>query len=240
MLINDNVRPYIVLNGVSSKSIKGLLICELPPISKPAQRVEQEQIDGRDGDIITPLGYAAYDKVVKIGLTYEYNIDDIIEFFNSEGTVVFSSEPDKYYKYAIYNQINFDRLIRFRTADITLHVQPFKYSDTENAQTFTEFPINIRNNGNYFSRPTITIKGSGDINLYINGQELLKLELGTSSRTVIIDCTAMNAYNEDKTVLLNRLVSGDYDNIRLKVGNNTITLDGAVTEVTIDHYSRWI
>ena len=243
MIINDNVRPYIVLNGVSSRSIKGLLISELAPIAKLAQRVQAEQIDGRDGDIITPLGFAAYDKVIKIGLTYEYVIDDIIEFFNSSGKVVFSNEPDKYYFYAIYEQIDFERLIRFKTAEVTFHVQPFKFSDTENEQTFNisgSSEIQIRNNGNYYSRPTITITGAGDINLYINGTQLLTMSLGTIARTIIIDSTDMNAYNEDRTVLLNRLVSGDYDNIRLKVGNNSITFDGSVTQVVINNYSRWI
>jgi predicted phage tail component-like protein len=243
MLINDNIRPYIVLNGVSSRSIKGLLISALAPISKPAQRVQQEQIDGRDGDIVTPLGFAAYDKVVKIGLTYEYDIDDIIEFFNSSGKVVFSNEPDKYYNYAIYNQIDFARLIRFKTAEVTFHVQPFKFSDVENARTFNisgSSEIQVRNNGNYFSRPTISISGFGIVNLYINGTQLLTLDLGNTRRTIIIDSTELNAYNEDKTLLLNRLVSGDYDNIRLKVGNNSITFTGSVFQVVIENYSRWI
>lgn len=243
MIINDSVRPYIVLNGVNSRSIKGLLISELAPISKPAIRVQQEQIDGRDGDIVTPLGYSAYDKVIKIGLTYEYDIDEIIEFFNSSGKVVFSNEPDKYYFYSIYNQIDFERLIRFKTAEVTFHVQPFKFSDSENAQTFNlggASEVSIRNNGNYFSRPTLTITGSGDVNLYINGMQLLTIDFGTTSRTIIIDSEAMNAYNSDKTQFLNRIVSGDYDNIRLKVGNNVITFDGAVSKIVINNYSRWI
>lgn len=244
MFINQSIRPYIILNGVNSKSIKGLLISELPPISKPAIRVQQEEIDGRDGDLITPLGYAAYDKVVKIGLTYEYDIDDIIEFFNTSGKIVFSNEPEKYYYYAIYNQIDFEKLIKFKTAEVTFHIQPFKYSDTENEQTFnlsgTNSEIQIRNNGNIYSRPIITITGSGDINFYVNGAQLLTINLTNTTQTIIIDSEAMNAYNEDKTIFLNRLVSGDYDNIRLKVGNNIIAFNGAVSRVVIDNYSRWI
>lgn len=240
MFYNYNTRPYIVLNGVDSRSIKGLLISELPSISKPGIRVQQETIDGRDGDLITPLGYNSYDKVVKIGLTYEYSIDDIIEYFNGSGKVVFSNEPDKYYNYAIYNQIDFERLIRFKTAEVTLHVEPFKYSDSENEQEFTTFPLEIRNNGNYFSRPTLTITGLGVVKVYINDRELLTLDLGTSSKTIVIDTQDMNAYNEDKTALLNRLVIGNYDKIRLKVGVNSISFVGTVSQVKINHYSRWI
>lgn len=243
MFYNYNVRPYIILNGVDSRTIKGLLISELPPISKPGIRVQQEEIDGRDGDLITPLGYAAYDKVIKIGLTYDYVIDDIIEYFNGSGKVVFSNEPDKYYFYSIYNQIDFEKLIRFKTAEVTLHIQPFKFSDTENEQTFnlsgTSSEVSIRNNGNIYSRPTITITGSGDIDFLLNGSQLLTIGLGLNTQTIIINCTEMNAYNS-QGILLNRLVSGDYDNIKLKVGNNTLSFIGNVTKVIVDDYSRWI
>ena len=119
---------YIVLNGYKSTLIKGLLISELPPITKPLIRTKTEEIDGRDGDIVTKLGYAAYDKKMSIGLYGDFNIDDIIQYFDSAGTVVFSNEPDKVYRYQINNQIDFERLLRFRTATIVFHVQPFKYS----------------------------------------------------------------------------------------------------------------
>lgn len=118
---------YIILNGIKSTSIKGLLIQELPPISKPQIRVETETIDGRDGDIITKLGYSAYDKNLSIGLHGDYNVDDIIKYFDSEGDVVFSNELDKYYRYQIVDNIDFERLIRFKTATVKIHVQPFKY-----------------------------------------------------------------------------------------------------------------
>lgn len=121
----------ITLNGMDSTLIKGLLISSLPPITKPAQRTNIEEIDGRDGDIVTKLGYSAYDKKMTIGLFGDFNIDDIIQYFDSEGTVIFSNEPDKLYRYQILNQIDFDRLLRFRTATVTFHVQPFKFSSVD-------------------------------------------------------------------------------------------------------------
>lgn len=120
--------PNITLNGVSSTSVKGLIIQSLPPISKPLQRTQIETVDGRDGDIATPLGYAAYDKTVTVGLAGDFDIDEVIAFFDSSGTVIFSNEPDKYYRYTIVAQIDFERLLRFRTANVVFHVQPFKHS----------------------------------------------------------------------------------------------------------------
>lgn len=90
------MRNTVTLNGVNSSLIQGLLIQELPPITKPMIRTQIEEIDGRDGDIITKLGYSAYDKEVSIGLFGNFDIDDIITFFNSEGEVIFSNEPTKY------------------------------------------------------------------------------------------------------------------------------------------------
>jgi len=129
------MRNYITLNGKNSNEINGLLIQELPPISKPQIRTEVEEIDGRDGDIVTKLGFAAYDKEFTVGLYKDFDINAIVAYFNSEGTVIFSNEPDKYYNYQIIDQIDFERLVRYRTATVRMHTQPFKYSNTESART---------------------------------------------------------------------------------------------------------
>lgn len=248
-----NIQPYIILNDIDSRSIRGLLISSLAPISKPQVRTQVETVDGRSGDIVTPLGFSAYDKVITIGLTYDYDIDEIIKYFNSEGVVTFSNEPDKYYRYAIYEQIDFERLIRFKTATVTLHVQPFKYSTIEKPQVFTisssPESVNIYNAGNIYSRPTLRIVGYGLIVVSLNNSEVLRIQFEdpdpedenaqAEDQTIIIDCEQMNAYGLDNT-LLNRLVTGNYDNIKLNIGSNEISLTGNVSSMTISNYSRWI
>ena len=132
------MRDYIILNGVNSNTITGLLISKLPPITKPKIRTQTEEIDGRDGDIVTKLGYSAYDKELEIGLYGDFDIDDVIAYFNSEGTVTFSNEPDKFYNYQILDQIDYEKLIRFKKAKVKMHVQPFKYP-------LEETPVEITN-----------------------------------------------------------------------------------------------
>lgn len=230
---------YIVLNGKDSREIKGLIIQSLPSIVKPSIRTTTEEIDGRDGDIVTKLGYSAYDKEISIGLYGEYDLDAIMPFFDSEGQVIFSNEPDKYYNYVILKEIEFERLIRFRTAKVTLHVQPFKYSVNELPKIFdhpTQSVI-VRNNGNYFSRPVIEITGTGNINLSLNGLQLFKIELG-DQKSITIDTAEMEAYSGG--TLMNRNVKGDYDKFALKVGKNTVSFDGTVTNITVRKYSRWL
>ena len=238
-----NIQPYIILNNIDSRTISGLLISSLAPISKPQVRTQVETIDGRSGDIVTPLGYSAYDKVITIGLTYNYDIDAIIDYFNSSGVVVFSNEPDKYYQYAIYEQIDFEKLIRFKTAEVVLHVQPFKFSLLEQPQTFniSESPasLSIYNAGNIYARPIITITATGDVTFALNGSDILVIEFGETAQTIIINCEELNAYDE-QNILLNRLITGNYDNIKLNKGSNEISLSGDVTAFTIEKYSRWI
>jgi predicted phage tail component-like protein len=357
---------YVILNGVKSNTIKGLLIQELPPISKPLMRTQIETIDGRDGDIVTYLGYSAYEKQMTIGLFGDFNIDDVIQFFDSQGTVTFSNEPDKYYNYQIIKQIDYDRLLRFRVATVTFYVQPFKYDAVNQTYTFnnqlvnvpdysatkngitlsvsnglinisgtgsaaTEFyvPISpavlsagnytlqattngtgatacsirliksvpsnadsfggnylplgnnkttslngsqtasatynyvwfyitagtamsfslsvellgtlnsftLRNRGNTNSKPKITIYGSGTINFYVNGSQVFVINLG-EAQYITIDSAQMNAYQGN--IFMNRFVTGDYDNLTLDVGLNTISWTGTVAEMIIEDYSRWI
>lgn len=233
------MRNYCIINGNYSDELTGLLIQSLPPISKPLMRTQIETIDGRDGDIVTKLGYSAYDKTMTIGLYGSFDIDDVISFFDTEGTIIFSNELDKIYNFTMVNQIDFERLLRFRTATVTLHVQPYKYSAMETPiseeNDFTD--IRVTNLGNAIAKPTLTIYGSGTISVYLNGSQIFQIAMG-SYNNITIDTEEMNAYMG--SVLLNRNVTGNYESFSLEMGDNLITVDGAVTQVEITKYSRWI
>lgn len=353
---------HIELNGEKSTSVKGLMIQSLPPITKPKMRTSNATIDGRDGDVVTKLGYSAYDKQLSIGLHGDFDVDDAISFFDSEGEVVFGNEPDKYYRYQILDQIDFERLVRFRTAKVKLHVQPFKYdavdrtfdivnqflhvkdstaskfgitvtssdggirvsgratsdvdievpiesmslsgsytltasasgsaagcalrlidglpsrsfggsymelkSDGAATMTATADPnaeydalwldikagtsvnftlsvtmasngfnqIMLTNRGNVMSRPTVTVYGSGNVELAINSVTVLSFSIDDGSIT--IDADEMNAYHGD--TLMNRRVTGDYADLRLNVGENVISWRGDVTAIRVEDFSRWL
>ena len=234
------MRNYIILNGKISTSISGLIIQTLSPISKPKIRTQIEEIDGRDGDIVTPLGYSAYNKELSIGLYGDFDINEVIEFFNSSGTVIFSNEDDKIYNYQILEQIDFERLIKFRTATVIMHVQPFKYSAEDNYKVFNitnETSIEIRNVGNIYSKPKITITGSGNIGISLNGVQLFQISLGDLGK-ITIDTDKMEAYKGE--ILLNRYVIGNYDNFKLSIGKNIISWTGTISKIEIENFSRWI
>lgn len=165
---------YIELNGEKSTSVKGLIIQSLPPITKPKMRTSNATIDGRDGDVVTKLGYSAYDKQLSVGLHGDFDIDDAIAFFDSEGEVVFGNEPDKYYRYQIIDQIDFDRLVRFRTAKVKMHVQPFKYDAVDRTFDIVNQLLHVKDST--ASRFGITVTSS-DGGIRVSGKATSDVEM---------------------------------------------------------------
>lgn len=225
--------------GIDSESIDGLLICELPPISKPKMRIKETVIDGVDGSFIEELGYESYDKTMKIGLTRDYDIDEVMDYFNGEGNLIFSNEDDKLYKAKIINQIDYQRLLRFKTANITFRVQPFKYSVSEISKKVDitdETSINFYNNGNVESKPQIKIYGTDVINFKLEGRTIFTYTFSSDDTYVVIDSDKQDAYVG--SILKNRFMNGDFP--IFQKGKNTISWDGTITKIEISNYSRWI
>lgn len=233
------MRNYIILNGKNSNEINGLLIQELPPISKPLIRTEVEEIDGRDGDIVTPLGYSAYDKEFTIGLYKDFDVNEVAAYFNSEGTVIFSNEPDKYYYYQITAQIDFERLVRYRTATVTMHCQPFKYSATE--QPITEdVSGTVSDEGtnlaleNTAEAPfnTLDLKGNTSQQTYTGKN---KLEPFHSSSPVVLNGITCTYNATDQTLTFNGTATSD--NTGFYFATNNVAITGNTTRLTTYYVS---
>jgi phage-related protein len=243
MIVTENKRPYCIINGINSKSIRGLIITKLPPITKPPKRYRAETIDGRDGEIITLLGWGSYDKDFEIGLSYDYDLDEIIGYFSQSGDIIFSNEPDKVYKFKSLKEIDFNKLYRFKKAKITYRFEPFKFSDSESPRIFESESLTaceVRNNGNIFSRPDLSLTGVGNVALKINNKKILDIDFGASGDTYLISSVNMDAETIEG-YSANRAILGNYDKIKLEQGKNKISFTGGtVTRLEVSDYSRWI
>lgn len=229
---------YVIFKGIDSRTIRGLIIQELPSITKPKMRVSETVIDGVDGSYIEELGYESYDKTLKIGLTRNYDIDEVIDYFNGEGSIVFSNEPDKYYKVKIIGQINYERLVRFKQATIKIRTQPFKYLYQEHNQVFnnpTE-SITVINNGFLDSKPIIKLEGSGTIEFKIDNVAIFSYTFPNNESEVIIDSDKQDAYLGN--ILKNRNMNGEFP--LLKRGKNIVTWTGTITKIEVIANSRWL
>ncbi len=229
---------YIIFNEKDSRDMVGLLISELPPISKPNMRVRETTVDGVDGSTYEELGYESYNKSVVIGLRIGADVDKIIEYFTGEGKVVFSNEPTKYYKAKITKQIDFARLLRYKVATVNFRVQPFKYDniEVERVSQAGKTSMVIENNGNHTAKPAIEIVGSGEIRLTVNGNEMFKYTFPSGDNAVVIDSEKQDAYFG--VDLKNRNMYGEFP--IFDKGSNVVSWEGDVESVKITRYSRWL
>ena len=81
------------------------------------------------------------------------------------------------------------------------------------------------------------IFGIGDITINLNSERMFNINLGLE-RYITIDAQEFEARKDD--TLKNRLVTGDYDNFKLKPGINTINYTGMVDYLNFKNYSRWL
>ena len=243
---------YCILNGKKSTMVKGLMIQSLPSIIKPKIRTRIEEIDGRDGDIVTKLGYSAYDKEMSIGLFGDYDIAEVARYFDQEGEVIFSNELDKKYRFQIIDQINYERLGRFRQAVVKFHVQPFKYPTVNdrvilNPNQDTTDIAQVFNYGNVYSRPTLEISPT-DMGISITfGTELRNGDIYNGNTfsillrpgSAIVDLENMTALDGSGASIM-RFVRGDLSKMKLESGLNYVKWNNRYATTIMKNVSRWI
>lgn len=229
----------IIWKNIDSETIPGLIITNIPPITKPKMKTSITKIDGRDGDIIEELGYESYTKSIGIGLARNYDIDRVMKYFTGVGELIISDEPDKVYKAQIIEKIDYERLIRFKTAVVKFYTQPYKYLKDEKSIILdinNETSLKITNVGLEKSKPIITLEGTGTIEISLNGFNLFKYVFPENETKVVIDSLEEEAYLDN--VLKNRNMLGSFP--IFEVGENTISWSGNLTQISIEPKSRWL
>ena len=97
--------------------------------------------------------------------------------------------------------------------------------------------LKIINKGNVYSLPQVTVYGTGDLTLGVNGKSVFTINLWFEEY-ITIDATNLEASKDG--VLKNRLITGNYDNFKLNPGVNFINYTGIVEKITLKKYSRWL
>lgn len=231
------IRNYVIFNGKSSDEIEGLVIEELPNITRPKKRIDYVVIDGKDGDIPEEQGYSSYTKELQIGLKPNVDIDEVMNYFDGGGTAIFSNEPNKIYNVIADDKVDYKRLVTFKKATVKFHVQPYKYLVDEapfvlNITNQTE--LKVSNVGYLTSKPIITLYGSGTVEMKINGVTIFNINI--DDEYVVVDSLQEEAYKNN--ILKNRQMTGRFPT--LKSGINTIEWVGNLTKIKIEPKSRWL
>ncbi|RXI55287.1 phage tail protein [Clostridium tetani] len=218
-----------VWRGIHSNE-KGLKIISLPNITTPEKREEKIIIPGRDGYLTqSDESYEGEVKPVEFDIKHD-NFEDIKTWLNGSGEVIFSNEPDRYYKARIINKLDLARVLeKFHSGIIQFDCQPFKYLQDE-LITITKNNSTIYNYGTYESEPYLKVFTTGDITLSINN-EVIKFT--NVENYIELDSEMMECYKEHQNC--NNKMYGEFP--ILKTGENKISWTGNVSKIEIK--PRW-
>lgn len=224
--------------GKNSYTDFGIIIKKRPPVVLPERRIEHIEVLGRHGTLtIDDETYKQFQLQIEcafVNSNYMNKAHDIKKWLmGGYDKLIFSDESDKYYIAQVANKVDIVKTINaFREFIIIFDCQPFAYAVDNNVIALTA-PGSIFNPGTVDSEPIITVYGSGDITLTINGENIY---LYNVTDYITIDSVLMDAYKD--TVLKNNDMLGEFP--ELTPGENSISWIGNVTKIEITPNWRWL
>ena len=220
----------------------GLEMLSMPTRPHPARKGDLVDVPGRDGKLF--MDENAYDRVL---VTIQViapgsKMDAIRAWLTGSGVLVFGDDPNRAYRASVTKEFGIsNRNPRMDAQEfmITFDCEPYRYEyPAPEAISIAKSGDSVNNTGTAPARPEITVQGSGDVTIIVNGYQIDIDDLETGA---VIDCELMECFNADKTQLINQKFTMD-DFPVLKPGANIVTwsaADGAsVTGVTISA-PRW-
>lgn len=200
-----------------------ILPIKRPNIPAPEKRVSEITIPGRDSVLLQEDG--TYKPIV---IPIEFNFMSAPDewsdtyrkakkWLSGSGELIFSDDPDYYYRAILCKITDSERISRqigTFTAEFTC--LPHMYiRDGKNPKEVKD----ILSNPYEKSQPIYLITGNGTCTLTVNGKTMN----ATVGQNLTIDTERMIAYRADGD-LMNTSVSGDYEDLYLNPGENTVSI----------------
>lgn len=232
---------WFTFAGVQSSDY-GVIVQTFPPLTLPEERAKFEPIPGRSGSLTLLEGDAVYEDIVLSIDCYVRDVDKldlIAAWLRGSGDLVLGNMPDRCYKARCINQTEIGKVLRgraYRAFPAVFRCSPYRYIYPEpTAKIYASSPDSINNPGTVDAVPTITVVGSGDIDLTIGDRTIHIYSLASE---ISIDCDAGVAYNG--TTNLTSTVTFDRFPWTIPPGISTVSWTGSVTSVTITRPWRYI
>ena len=203
---------------------KGVVIENIPTITKPKKRITTYTIPGRNGVLNVDEG--TYDP---ISLTLNCHFQDgnanILELNNwLDGFGKLSLDGIKYYEGIINNNIPYEQITNFKKFQINFQLNPIqkKIIPTTNVIDISEATNTIEVGGTTNTYPTITIEGEGQLIVRINE---ITFTLDNADGEYILDSEAKEIIHNNQSAM--SIMSGDFP--YLVPGDNEIFISGTGT-----------
>lgn len=238
-------RGEFILNGTSSSELKSLIQYR-PETPSPVRKVQMRTIPGMSGDYI--FDEEAYENVpLTLELFTKGNSEEEMRQLRDKITYTFDSggymdfipyfNPNMIYQIKTVQGPNYTPdgtvpLLLNYTVELT--AKPFIYS-TESIVRDASQSLTLNNPNYYESKPEITLYGTGNMKVHVNGKEFVFQEI---DEHVVIDSETENAYKDELGGIISRnhrMFTIDFP--VLQPGENTIEITGDATSFTVE--PRW-
>lgn len=198
----------------------------LPPVQLSTRRVDEKEVDGRDGTLTEYNGYTSDTKQVEAD--YKGNNPlKILNILQGAKEVIFGNVPDRYYKCRLDNQIPLEQVIENQEYNflIMLKCQPFGYLlEGKQVMELTTPRIIYNGKATYKSKPIISIYGTGPCTLNVNNKAFNITSIGGK---ITLDSDIEEVYEGKGQYLEGDLYP------ELSTGENNISWIGNVSKVEI-------
>lgn len=213
---------HITYNGENCAKY-GIIPVRRPSVPAPEIRVEEIEIPGRDGVLVE--NYETYSPlVIPVEFNFLVSPSEWMDAFrkakrwlSGSGSLVFGDDQEYIYKVYYCKITDTERTSRRLgnfTAEFTC--DPYAYvvcgQKRHEISDVTYNPYNV-------SHPIYLITGEGMCTLTVNGNTMT----ANVGQNLTINTDLMLSYREDGT-MLNTDVSGDYEGLYLKEGQNSISV----------------
>ena len=211
-------------NNQSSADFPAFVV-NRPNIPTAAENVKTFNVAGRNGSLIIKEGTYP-DITISIDLVYNAEADQFAETFrnlkawllgNVDNKLSFSDDVGFFYvvkKVVISDNKRTKRYIGKFTVKFTCEAYQYAFSGNNFLGV-----ANVAHNPYDLCHPVYQIVGEGVCTLTVNGK-VFTVNVGQNA---VIDTDKMLTYRTDGT-LQNTIVKGDYADLHLKSGDNTITV----------------
>jgi len=234
-----------IFKGISSSLFGILESAPMPPAND--EIVTEVETAGHISNAYYLTGrYANREISVVLGIKDKSKLRTLYSWLTGTGQLIFSSEPDKYYKVIRIEKTPERMSVRFGKVEVRFTVEPFAYavSPTELDLTSASSYMKVPNAGTMFSAPEIRFVPTAEqVKVDVNGAEFIVsglLEQAANGFTVVIDCDLEVVYyiSGDQKIDITYKSKNNFP--LLHTGDNYIKHDGNISSMSVNVKERWL
>ena len=224
-----------------TSEFEGLVIKTVSNPLLASKRVKKISVPGRDGSYVFEDGFEnkqlEFKCIVAKGNIQErrLRLREIAAWLSGTGDLVLDHEPDKTYR--IVRAVSDVGLSLDKITDefnLVFEAEPFQLGELHSVSVDNPTSFNVTNNGNVTADTLISILGTGNVTATCGA---VSFSLAGMTEMLYMDSKRMLVYNG---AIANNLPKHTGTFIKLSPGNNTITISGTVSNVSVEFHDTFI